>query len=61
MCNGCPSNYCKYGKCSLVNNGGPQCECDTDYIGQRCEKKKSPVEEPTSSSLSGGLKVFTIC
>jgi len=52
----CPPNYCSggNGKCSLVNNGGPTCDCNDGYVGVRCEKKRDPVKEEDANQISGG-------
>jgi len=51
----CPPNYCSsHGKCSLVNNGGPACNCDDGYVGVRCEKKRDPVEQKDTDGINGG-------
>ncbi len=37
-----------------MNGGGPVCECDADYVGPRCSRKKSPDTKPVEKTVSGG-------
>ena len=54
----CPPNYCtSHGKCTLVNNGGPTCNCDDGYVGVRCEKKRDPVEQKDTGVNGGNDKI----